>query len=324
MKLRHARASVIPLDGSDALIGLRRAAGQMFAILAMIDGQNSETVIDRITAHEGIGQRQRVTTASPFYMQAPQAPDAPFGFVEGQTLKCWGATASIAVPIRDYDVNACTVTPDGRIAFINAPNQLLRIDLEQRTIQSQPSDEQWFGMAVSPDGRHLAVTTNHTGREVTLLDVETFEVAQTFDVGTFVYQPAFSPDGRWLVVGDARGVQLLERESGTVRRIRDAGFEIMSCVFDPTGCFVASAERELVITERETGQERGRWSLDALRAEADLSAEQLQRAREADDAPWALRDETDAGAGVSSVAWDDAGLWAAALGGHVWGLVPEE
>ena len=109
------------------------------------------------------------------------------------------------------------------------------------------------GIAISPDGKYAA-TTSHSGDEgVKVWDTETGQLLVRFPVGGGT-AAAFSPDGKWLVVGGYRGCRMVKVGTWEERPFDSCG------VFCPDGTLLAAGASPGVIRllETATGREIAR------------------------------------------------------------------
>ncbi|NBO65208.1 MAG: hypothetical protein EBU88_10275 [Acidobacteria bacterium] len=94
--------------------------------------------------------------------------------------------------------------PDGKLGYVNAENDgsiamfdAVRNEVK-KTIQLGPAGEiKPMGLALSPDYRHLYVSTGR-GRRVFIVDTETNLPIASFEVGTRPWGIGLSPDGKRL------------------------------------------------------------------------------------------------------------------------------
>src|SRR5690606_40794397 len=83
----------------------------------------------------------------------------------------------------------------GTVSVID-PAQGEEAEATHVTVPGQPE-----AIAISPDGAHVVVGDNRGGT-VTVIDAESREVTETFEVGTMPIRLGFTPDGRRLLVTD--------------------------------------------------------------------------------------------------------------------------
>ncbi|HKB02510.1 MAG TPA: sigma-70 family RNA polymerase sigma factor [Gemmataceae bacterium] len=132
--------------------------------------------------------------------------------------------------------------------FERKPGEVKRWDArtgkEVRSYEA-PGELPTFGVAVSPDGKQLAVAggANRALARITLLDLATGQTVWTHekDLG-WPYQPVdFSPDGRFIVsAGGKREVNLVDARSGrelvSTQALPDPG---LAARFSPDGSWIA-------------------------------------------------------------------------------------
>jgi RNA polymerase sigma factor (sigma-70 family) len=133
--------------------------------------------------------------------------------------------------------------------FARTPGEVKRWDArtgnEVRSY-APPGELPTFGVAVSPDGKHMAVTGGANGAlaRVTLIDIASGETVWTHEKELeWPYHPVdFSPDGRLIVAaGGKREVNVLERTSGkllfTMSVLPDPA---LAARFSPDGSWIAA------------------------------------------------------------------------------------
>ncbi len=78
-----------------------------------------------------------------------------------------------------------------------------------------------MGTTVSPDGRHLYVTTGRS-RALLTIDTATHSVVDAIDVGDRPWGVAVSPDGRWAYTanGPSNDVSAIDLRSRAVTKIK--------------------------------------------------------------------------------------------------------
>jgi WD40 repeat protein len=107
-----------------------------------------------------------------------------------------------------------------------------------------------FGMAFSPDGRHLAAA-GHDGIGpkpfvVKVWDVETGQPVRAHRESTGIYSISYSPDGQWLALGVQDGnVKIWEARTGQAMvLVGKHDGEVRGLTFRPDGQRLASASRD--------------------------------------------------------------------------------
>src|SRR3712207_5388221 len=95
--------------------------------------------------------------------------------------------------------------------------------------------------AFSPDGRYLAFTAQHAGRDVLyVLDVRSRKIARRFQLPLeSVTGPSFSPDGRRIVVSGQEGgvtdLYIVDVPSGSLNRLTNDRFGDLQPQWSPDG-----------------------------------------------------------------------------------------
>lgn len=125
--------------------------------------------------------------------------------------------------------HALAVAPDGQSVFTGslAVNQLVVIDPVEEVLEMTDlggdRPHTFIGFAVSPDGRWLVGTTELTSKVFVfdLARLPDLTPVDTIDVNPAPWHPVFTPDGRWVYVGNNWGnsvtvIDMTDREVETV------------------------------------------------------------------------------------------------------------
>jgi YVTN family beta-propeller protein len=136
-------------------------------------------------------------------------------------------TSSLAV-VKVIDVGprprSTGFVPNAPVAYVSAENDahVYVIDTTTHTVKSRllvpGANARPMGMAASPDGRHVYVTTGR-GRTIVKIDVATNTiVGEPLDIGERPWGLAISPDGREIYTanGQSNDVSIVNAETWTV------------------------------------------------------------------------------------------------------------
>lgn len=158
--------------------------------------------------------------------------------------------------------HALAVVPGGRsvVTASLAVNQLALIDLIEESVEltdlGGDRPHTFIGFAVSPDGRWMVGTTELTSK-VFVFDLDRLPdltPIDTIDVSPAPWHPVFTPDGRWVYVGNNWGnsvtvIDMADREVETV--IEGNGLA------QPHGSAVSPDGRYVYISSRNLEMPRG-------------------------------------------------------------------
>jgi WD40 repeat protein len=177
---------------------------------------------------------------------------AVMAFISGQVADIDVATGRLVAldrPVREIDDLA--LAPDGRFAYIiSTDGTLRRWDVAARRVDKASTlgmNQSEGAVAISPDGRLLAVTTQPAGATpVYLVNARTFRrVGRPIDVG-FMAVPAFSRDGRLLGLGSfsGPGLAIVEVASGRIRWANRSFGDVLSLGLSPDGSQIVAGSEE--------------------------------------------------------------------------------
>jgi dipeptidyl aminopeptidase/acylaminoacyl peptidase len=156
--------------------------------------------------------------------------------------------------------------PDGNRVAVFAKRErgrsLVLIDVLKRGVDRiiDMEVEQQHGPAFSPDGRQVAFSGNRSGRfDIFAYDLESGELRNLTDDGTYDGAPVFSPDGKsmiWSAVVGGEHAQLFRMDLATGERFRlsEGEWSDKDAVFSSDG-------KRLFFTSDRTGADNI-WSLD--------------------------------------------------------------
>jgi WD40 repeat protein len=137
-------------------------------------------------------------------------------------------------------------SPDGRLlAVAGVDGPFMIWDLTTNTSQVEPFRIHGVANpAFSTDGRTVALWTDRH-REISLWDLTTGRVRQTFKSPAPILRMAFSPNGRYLAAGGKGNdpeITIWDRETGgRSLRLRGIGGPVMALAFSPDGALLAAA-----------------------------------------------------------------------------------
>lgn len=125
-------------------------------------------------------------------------------------------------------------------AAIVAVPQKPELVLQHERLREQELLRSVSGLAMSPDGRILAVDS----KEIMLWDLQTGNVRQILS-GSY---PAFSPDGAMVAVSESKIVTLWEVSTGKkLRTLKDHSQLVSSLAFSPNGRLLATASHDATV-----------------------------------------------------------------------------
>ncbi|HZY89298.1 MAG TPA: hypothetical protein VFE78_31035 [Gemmataceae bacterium] len=144
--------------------------------------------------------------------------------------------------VDDVYLNGVALSPDGRTLAVTAGRAAALIDLEgERVVAQLPHTDHPNGVLYSPDGRLLAVAA---GRKVWLWDVAARKALASFPAfRRYAEAMAFSPDGRLLAAGSREGqLRLWDTTACQERACLDWKIgAVHGLAFSPDGMTVAAA-----------------------------------------------------------------------------------
>ncbi len=131
----------------------------------------------------------------------------------------------------------------GEVTVWDVPTSVALLDLGDRTV--------WVHeIALSPDGRTVLTgsSPNYGTSRVTLRlwDLKTGDALINFDYTDPVFSVAFSPDGKWIASGSAKGsVRLWDAQTGDwMGTLEGHKAHVLALAFSPDGTLLASSGRE--------------------------------------------------------------------------------
>ena len=194
---------------------------------------------------------------------AALSPDGKFLASAGkdQTVKLWDfASGRFIRNLGKHDgwVRRTVFRPDGKVVYSIADNEgLSELDAAtgetRRRLPLPPGEnKQWFGMALSPDGRFIALS----GREsaVLILDVAAWSLKRQVAVGDVTDGMVFSPRNRTLLTSGNSKITSWNPETG--ERVGEMPISLRTArlAISPDGSKLVVAGRdETQVREIETG-----------------------------------------------------------------------
>jgi DNA-binding beta-propeller fold protein YncE len=124
-------------------------------------------------------------------------------------------------------------------------------------IRTIPTGQRAEGLALSPDETEFWVTNVHDSN-ISIIDVDSWQVADTIELPTsFSNRLKFSPDGRYVIVADLRGTEVLiiDPETRSIINHVDVGGGSEGLLFTPDGskAFIAvSTANKVAVLDMET------------------------------------------------------------------------
>jgi YVTN family beta-propeller protein len=158
--------------------------------------------------------------------------------------------------------HALAVRPGGQAVFTAslAVNQIAVIDPEEETVElatlSDDRPHTFIGLAVSPDGRWMVGTTELTSKVFVfdLTHLPDMTPVDTIDVNPAPWHPVFTPDGRWVYVGNNWGnsVTVIDMEDRQVETVIEG-----TGIAQPHGSAVSPDGRYAYISSRNLEMPEG-------------------------------------------------------------------
>ncbi|MFQ5891040.1 MAG: beta-propeller fold lactonase family protein [Gemmatimonadota bacterium] len=157
--------------------------------------------------------------------------------------------------------HALAVAPDGRRVFTAslAVNQIAMIDPIEESVQvatlGGDRPHTFIALAVSPDGRWMVGTTELTSK-VFVFDLDLLPEmtpVDSIDVSPAPWHPVFTPDGRFVYVGNNRGntITVIDMESRSVEKVIEGNgiAQPHGSAVSPDGRYVYVSSRNLEMPE---------------------------------------------------------------------------
>lgn len=138
-----------------------------------------------------------------------------------------------------------TFSSDGNLFIFGTDNivEIWSVESGQKINIIQGFDGEVLSLAISPDGKIVAIGTTSSENPVQLWDVSSGMEKQRFGGRFMVTIVAFSPDGTLLAVGNLQGnLELYDVSTGQmVKRIETPSSRVDSIAFSPDGKIIATA-----------------------------------------------------------------------------------
>jgi WD40 repeat protein len=181
------------------------------------------------------------------------------GEIEGSGIKLWDS--------RTGEVKKRLVSPEGSASMAavssngesiaeageDATLRLWNVSSESKRVFPRPGGESVSAIAVSPDGRLLAISG---GEELTLANSQSGEVLRTLrDHGTTIDRLAFSNNSQFLASADENGIEVRDLTSGQIRNAFTPGGKVTALRFAPGDRMLVSASEDgsLSLWDLQTG-----------------------------------------------------------------------
>ncbi len=181
------------------------------------------------------------------------------------TIRLWDTLATASVPTlrgHTHDVHDLAFNSDGSTLATASRDHTVKL-WNIRTggeIGTLKVGHQAQRVAFSPDGLTVAVATGGPGYMVKCFDVSTRQETQVICAASSSVQSlAFSPDGSWMVTGNAGGTGHVWDSATGEQVLELVGHtdDILSVAFSPDGGYIASgsADASIRIWDSSTGQQ---------------------------------------------------------------------